>query len=169
MDDPFDFLDCVLRSRYLAPVDLPSVPFWNRLPAELRSELANALVVDSSLRAIVPLVWQVRERLHGKRVATSTGMPELMLGLLHLRNREGRIEVDELLTRACHIANSYASLRDPADRHDCCAAGRPFIQLRRELREGNLIGSIEGRIGGLFAPYTEIAMKCVQYWGLAIQ
>jgi hypothetical protein len=53
-----------------------------------------------------------------------------------------------------------------ADRHDCCAAGRPFVRLRRELREGNQIGSAEDRIAELFAPYTALATEYVERWGL---
>ncbi len=164
MYDPYDILDCALRSRYLTPGDLPSAPIWDRLPAELRSALAEALAAGKSLRAVVSLVWQVRARLLGKPPADPTGertrsVVGLRLGLLYLGYREGRMGAAELLTRAFHVADSYV----------CGVNGRPFLQLRRELETGGVDGPAYARVAELFAPYTALAADCVGRWGLRVR
>ena len=159
MDDPYDVLDCALRSRYLAPADLPRTPFWLRLPAELRSALAEVLAGDASPKVVVPLVWQVRARLLGKPTTDyerTRATTRLRLGLLYLAYREGRIGADELLSRAFHVADSYV----------CDVDARPFAQVRREL-EGGASGELaEPRLAALFAPYADLAVECVGRWGL---
>jgi len=164
VNDPYEILDCALRSRYLALADLPSAPVWHRLPAELRSALADALAAGKSLRDIVPLVWQVRMRLLGKPAADRTGertraTVELRLGLMYLGYREGRMGAADLLTRAFHVADSYV----------CGMDGRPFLQLRRELEAGGVDGPAGARVAELFAPYTVLAAECVERWGLRVR
>lgn len=164
MDNPYDILDCALRSRYLAPADLPKAPLWHRLPAELRSTLTDALAVGGTLKVVLPLVWQVRARLLGRPVEDRAGertraAARLRLGLLHLRYREGRSGADELLTRAFHVADSYV----------CGVDARPFLQLHRELKATEASGSTEARVAELFAPYTAFAEECVEHWGLALR
>jgi hypothetical protein len=169
MDDPFDVLDAALRSRYLAPADLPSVSFWHRLPTELRSVFSDALARGASLKTIVPLVWQVRARLLGKPAADyerTQFTVELRLGLLHLIYCEGRIGADELLSSASRVADSY--IWSESDREDCCAAARPFQRLRSELATEGQAGAAMDRIAVLFAPYTAIAKECIERWGLVV-
>ncbi len=159
MDDPYDVLDCALRSRYLAPVDLPRTAFWRRLPAELRSALAEALADDASLKAVVPLVWQVRARLLGKPATDyerTRATARLRLGLLYLAYREGRMGADELLSRAFQVADSYV----------CGVDARPFARLRGELQAGGSGESAAPHIAALFAPYGESAAECVGRWEL---
>jgi hypothetical protein len=164
VNDPYEVLDCALRSRYLALEDLPSAPVWDRLPAELRSALADALAAGQSLWAVVPLVWQVRARLLGKPLADRTGertrlMVELRLGLMYLGYREGWMRAGELLTRALHVADSYV----------CSIDGRPFLQLRHELEAGGVDVPADARVTELFAPYTMLAEEYVEYWGLRVR
>jgi hypothetical protein len=73
MDDPFDVLDCALRSRYVAPEALPALPVWERLPSELRAGLTHALAAGQPLGKVVPLVWRVRAELHGKPEPDESG------------------------------------------------------------------------------------------------
>jgi hypothetical protein len=150
--DTFDVLDCALRTRFLEVDDLPATPIWSRLPAEL----AVLLLADEPLGGLLRLVWQVREQLLGKPDrgdARTRATATLQLGLLFLRHQEGRLEADELLTRAFHVADSYVCGVDP----------RPFLRLRRELEAGS---SDRGRVAALFAPHTALAEQCVQQWGL---
>jgi hypothetical protein len=154
--DVFDVLDCALRSGYLAPEALPTTQLWSRLPEELRSSLADAFVTRKRLDTA--LVWQVRRALLGKPASDESGertrtTAALLLGLLYLMYRDGRLEAAELLTRAGRVADSYV----------CDVAPRPFFRLRAELATG---GSDEGRVAALFSPYLERAEQCIRQWGL---
>ncbi len=158
MDDPYDVLDCVLRSRYLAPADLPHTPFWHRLPIELQSALTDALASDASLKVVVPLVWKVRARLLGKPTGDyerTRATVRLRLGLLYLGYRKGRIAADELLSSAFHVADSYV----------CGVDAKPFVWLRHELQASGLGESAAPQIAALFAPYEALAAECVGHWG----
>lgn len=157
MDDVFEVLDCVLRSRYRAPEVLPTLPIWERLPTELQSAFATALERCEPLGTIVRLVWQVREELHGKREADRSGewtraYAPLRLGLLYLAHQEGRLDTDKLLAHAFHVADSYVCNIDP----------RPFSLLLREPASSSLATSV----AGLFAHYAQVAQQCVERWGL---
>jgi hypothetical protein len=164
VDDPYDILDCALRSRYLAPEDSPKATVWHNLPAELRSALADALASGADLRRVVPLIWQVRTRLHGppsrqEADGRTQATVRLRLGLLYLCYREGRIGAEELLSRAFQVADSYV----------CDVDARPFARLCRELRGGTSVESVAPRVAALFSLYLAPAVGCVESWGLRLQ
>ncbi len=129
--------------------------------------MSDAIAAGEPLRTVVPLVWQIREQLFGKTESSDTRTDEtqtsdteteetvaLLLGLHHLRYLEGRSNANELLTHAFHIADSYV----------CKVDSRPFLRLRRDLEAGNSDGN---RLAALFVPYTSIAERFVQQWGLS--
>src|SRR3954471_5572546 len=98
-------LDCVLRGRYLAPEELPSAPVWDRLPDDLRIELAGPLAAGEPRKVVIPLLWRFRVATRGQPTPDSTGernrtwIPR-RLGLMYLAHQAGRLDATELLTAA---------------------------------------------------------------------
>ena len=169
IDDPFEILSAVVRSRYLAMADLPKVPFWNRLPVELQNALNDAIAAKAGLNEVAKTTLKLRVTMFGDPLSRSDDTQNefvfLMLGLIYLSYREGRIGWDELLARAFHIGDSYlVRVGEFYERH----GGAPFAKLRHELSDRDFIDTDEARIDSLFEPYRAIAKKHVELWGLKI-
>lgn len=156
--DLFLALICALRSGYAAVADLPGLPAWGRLPATLRGPLGEAVAAGATLREVSPLIGRARVEHLGPPAPDDTGertreIVALLLGLLALAHREGRLGPAELLTRAWRVADSYV----------CDLDSWPFVRLGRALAAGEPDG---GRVAALFAEYIGPAEAAVERWGL---
>jgi hypothetical protein len=163
VNDPYDVLDCALRSQYLTLGDLQRALVWHRLPLELRSALAEAIAAGASRGTVLRLLWQVRMQQFVKTpdstVERSQSKVKLLLGLLHLRYREGRLAADELLSLAFHYADSYI----------CGLNARPSLRLRDELLSTEAKASEASLIAKLFEEYTPFAEGYVKEWGFGME
>lgn len=157
-DDPFQILDCAIRSRYLAVPDVPFVPFWNKLPESLQIQLKIALSQDSDMGKILRLIWKVRKELFGEiqnDVADRRNkiFVPLVIGLMYQTYLEGRMTVSELLSLSFHKADSYTN---------CGVDPCPFLWLRDDFDATGATLENQKELDLLFQPFINASSEYIQ-------
>lgn len=156
-DDPFEILDCALRSRYLSLTDIPNVPFWNKLPGPLQNQIRLALSQGHDLVAIRRMIGKVRKDLLGENTNDlncnrNKIYAPLVIGLMYHSYLDGKMTVSELLESSFHKADSYT---------DCGIAGPPFLWLQDDFAATGETLENQNKLAMLFKPFINASQKYI--------